>query len=85
MVQTRAKSARIQSQRSLSHELNLKSPSLLNKPLEVGVPTTSGFKDDEKTKKKLEFMLNKIFRSNRNLIMGTQIKQLSLKAKKSHL
>ena len=51
MVQTRAKKARIQSQRSLSYELTLKSPSHLNKLLEFGVPTTSGFKDDEKAKK----------------------------------
>ena len=33
------KSARIQSKRSLSHN----PPSFLNKPLEVGLPTASGF------------------------------------------
>ena len=38
------KSARIQSKRSLSHESNHNPPSLLNQPLEVGLPTTSGFK-----------------------------------------
>ena len=37
------KSARIQSKRSLSHESTHNPPSLLNKPLEVGLPTTSGF------------------------------------------
>ena len=44
IVQTRAKSARIQSQKPLSHESTLKPPFLLNKPLEVGVLTTSGFR-----------------------------------------
>ena len=44
MIQTRAKSARIQSQRPLSHESTIKPPTLLNKPLEVGVQTSSGFK-----------------------------------------
>ena len=42
-IQTRAKSARIQSQRSLSHESTIDPPTLLNKPLEVGMPTSSGF------------------------------------------
>ena len=40
MVQTRAKRARIQSQRP---ESALNSPSPLKEPLEVSVPTTSGF------------------------------------------
>ena len=44
MIQTRAKSAHIQSQRPLSHESTFKPPSLLIKPLEVGVLTTSGFR-----------------------------------------
>ena len=44
MVQTRAKRARIQSQRLLSPESTLIPPSPLNKPLEANsVPTTSGF------------------------------------------
>ena len=44
MVQTRAKRARIQSQRPLSPESTLIPPSPLNKPLEASsVPTTSGF------------------------------------------
>ena len=44
-VQTRAKRARIQSQRPLSPECTLITPSPLNKPLEASsVPTTSGFK-----------------------------------------
>ena len=38
------KSARIQSKRSLSHESTHNPSSLLNKPLEVGLPTASGFK-----------------------------------------
>ena len=42
-IQTRAKSARIQSQRPLSHESTIKPLTLLNKPLEVGVLTSSGF------------------------------------------
>ena len=43
-VQTRAKRARIQSQRLLSPESTLVPPSPLNKPLEANsVPTTSGF------------------------------------------
>ena len=42
-VQNRAKRARIQSQRSLSPESTLITPSPLNKPLEASVPTTSGF------------------------------------------
>ena len=42
-IQTRAKSARIQSQRPLSHESTIDPPTLLNKPLEVGMPTSSGF------------------------------------------
>ena len=42
MVQTRAKRARIQSQRPLSPESTLNPPSLLNKPLEDGMLTTSG-------------------------------------------
>ena len=43
-VQTRAKRARIQSQRPLSPECTLITPSPLNKPLEASsVPTTSGF------------------------------------------
>ena len=44
MVQTRAKRARIQSQRPLSPESALNPPSPLKEPLEVSVPTTSGFK-----------------------------------------
>ena len=44
MIQTRAKKARIQSQRPLSHESTIEPPTLLNKPLGVGVPTSSGFK-----------------------------------------
>ena len=43
MVQTRAKRARIQSQRPLSPESALNPPSPLKEPLEVSVPTTSGF------------------------------------------
>ena len=43
MVQTRAKRARIQSQRPLSPESALNSPSPLKEPVEVSVPTTSGF------------------------------------------
>ena len=43
MVQTRAKRARIQSQKPLSPESTLFPPSPLNKPLEASVPTTSGF------------------------------------------
>ena len=43
MIQTRAKSARIQSLRPLGHESTINPPTLLNKPLEVGVPTSSGF------------------------------------------
>ena len=43
-VQTRAKRARIQSQRPLSPESTLIPPSPINKPLEASsVPTTSGF------------------------------------------
>ena len=42
-IQTRAKSARMLSQRPLSHESNINPPSPLNKPLEVGMPTSSGF------------------------------------------
>ena len=38
-VQTRAKRARIQSQRPLSPESTLIAPSPLNKPLEASVPT----------------------------------------------
>ena len=56
-VQTRAKRARIQSQRALSPECTLISPSPLNKPLEASsVPTTSGF-----------IIYNIFFESNRNL------------------
>ena len=43
MVQTRAKRARIQSQRPLSPESTLNPPPLLKEPLEASVPTTSGF------------------------------------------
>ena len=43
MVQTRAKRARIQSQKPLSPESTLIPPSSLNKPLETSVPTISGF------------------------------------------
>ena len=43
MVQTRAKRARIQSQRPLSLESTLNPPPLLKEPLEASVPTTSGF------------------------------------------
>ena len=43
MVQTRAKRARIQSQRPLSPESVLNPPSPLKEPLEVIVPPTSGF------------------------------------------
>ena len=43
MVQTRAKRARIQSQRSLSPESALNPPFPLKEPLEVSVPTTSSF------------------------------------------
>ena len=42
-VQTRAKRARIHSQKPLNPESNLIAPSPLNKPLEASVPTTSGF------------------------------------------
>ena len=42
MVQTRAKQACIQIQRPLSPESTLNPPSLLNKPLEDGMLTTSG-------------------------------------------
>ena len=52
-IQTRAKRARIQSQRALSPECTLITPSPLNKPLEASsVPTTSGF--------------NGVFGSNKN-------------------
>ena len=43
-VQTRAKRARIHSQKPLNPESTLFPPSPLNKPLEASVPTTSGFK-----------------------------------------
>ena len=43
MVQTRVKRVHICSQKPLSHESTLNPPSLLNKPFEVSVPTTSGF------------------------------------------
>ena len=43
MVQIRAKRARIQSQNPLSPESALNPPSPLKEPLEVSVPTTSGF------------------------------------------
>ena len=43
MIQTRAKSARIQSLRTLSHESTINPPTPLNKPLEVGLPTSTGF------------------------------------------
>ena len=43
MVQTRAKRARIQSQRPLSPESFLNPYSPLKEPLEVSVPPTSGF------------------------------------------
>ena len=43
MVQTRAKSARIQSLRPLSHGSTINPPTPLNKPLEVGLPTSIGF------------------------------------------
>ena len=52
MVQTRAKRARIQSQRPLSPESALNFPSPLKEPLEVSVTTTSGF--ISKTKLKLQ-------------------------------
>ena len=43
-VQTRAKRARIHSQKPLNPESDLIAPSPLNKPLEASsVPTTSGF------------------------------------------
>ena len=45
MVRTRAKRARIQSQRLHSPEYASNSPSPLKKPLEVSVPTTSSFKN----------------------------------------
>ena len=44
MDQTRAKRARIQSQKPLSPESALNPPSPLKEPLEVSVPTTSGFR-----------------------------------------
>ena len=37
MIQTRAKSARIQSQRPFSHESTIEPPTFLNKPLELGL------------------------------------------------
>ena len=43
MVQTRAKRARIQNQLPLSPESALNPPFPLKEPLEVSVPTTSGF------------------------------------------
>ena len=43
MVQTRAKRARIQSQRPISPESTLNPPPLLKEALEASVPTTSGF------------------------------------------
>ena len=43
MIQTRAKSARIQSLRPLSHESTINPPTLLKKTLEVGLPTSIGF------------------------------------------
>ena len=42
-LQTRAKSARIQSLRPLSHDSTINPPTPLNKPLEVGLPTSTGF------------------------------------------
>ena len=47
MVQTRAKRARIQSQRPLSPKYALNPPSPLTELLEVSVPTTSGFNEFE--------------------------------------
>ena len=43
MIQTRAKSALIQSLRTLGHESTINPPTPLNKPLEVGLPTSTGF------------------------------------------
>ena len=47
IVQTRAKRARIQSQRPLSPKYALNPPSPLKELLEVSVPTTSGFNEFE--------------------------------------
>ena len=62
-IQTRAKSARIQSQRPLSHESTIDPPTLLNKPLEVGMPTSSGFKSMiTKSKLKMKFIKRDFFK-----------------------